>query len=461
MYNNNIILKIGLIPIYFDLYDEMVPNLRQAYTSMIKDVKAILDEEGLVIQMGIVSNKKEAEELIDKFIRKKVDIIITLHLCYSPSRIVADSIARINKPVIILDTSLKFGFKNMNKDFLMQNHALPGIQDLASTLRSLGVKYNVITGHYTEPSFRKKIQYRFRILKAANSFFNQRVGITGKPFELMGDFEISKSEMGRLFAAEIINISSKMILETGKKVQEKKINEILIADRNLYITDKIKEDEHKASIKTYLVLKKIIEENQLTAYTMNFQHTSGFPIPFYAVSRLMMDGYGYAGEGDVLTALLGRPLNVLSDKATFGEFFCSDWESDLMIVSHMGETNPNFTKKETKCVLKPKTVYDNQPASIYFKFAMEPCILTFVTIIKGENNTREMVTGILEVVDSVPFKTIDAPHFIVKTSAGINEFREKYCQLGGAHHLYFAFGDIEKQIKDFSRHLNISCNSLN
>ena len=458
---NNFIFRIGFVPIYFDLYDDWGKEIREAFIPMVKCIKELVKGEGVLIESKTVSNISESEEMADFFIDEKVDIVVTLHLVYSPSMIIADSIKRIRKPVIILDTSLVKTFKNMDSNFLMQNHALPGIQDLSSVLRSKSVKYSVIVGYYKDKSFQNELKRKLLLFKAARSFHNQRIGITGKPFKQMGDFEISKSEMRSLFSAKVIDINNESILKEEDKINEKDINKIFDNDKDLYVSDEIREIDHKASIRTYIALKTIIKDKALDAYTMNFREIKGFPVPFYAISKLMMEGYGYAGEGDVLTALLGKPLNILSKKAMFGEFFSSDWDSELMIVSHMGETNPEFSKRGTKIILKPKTLYKYYSASIYFKFSLEPCVLTFITIIKGLNGGRELLTGIVKVEDLQPYEAFDAPHFIIKTSEGINRFREKYCLSGGGHHLYFAMGNIVKDLKELSNYLDIPCNDIN
>src|SRR5690606_33566174 len=105
------------------------------------------------------------------------------------------------------------------------------------------------------------------------------------------------------------------------------------------------EDVHRRSVRSGLALRKCLADGNYTAFSMNFlefQSADGpmDTVPFLEISKAMARGYGYAGEGDVLTASLMGALNKAFGKTTFTEIFCPDWEGDALFLSHMGEVNP-------------------------------------------------------------------------------------------------------------------------
>ena len=53
----------------------------------------------------------------------------------------------------------------------------------------------------------------------------------------------------------------------------------------------------------------------------------------------MARGVGYAGEGDLLTALFCGALLQSNRNTTFSEMFCPDWTGNRIFLSHMGEMN--------------------------------------------------------------------------------------------------------------------------
>ena len=67
-------------------------------------------------------------------------------------------------------------------------------------------------------------------------------------------------------------------------------------------------------------------------------------MPFIECCKIMERGQGYAGEGDVLTAGLVGALLQVYPNTTFTEMFCPDWEQDVILLSHMGESNPKLAQ---------------------------------------------------------------------------------------------------------------------
>ena len=62
-------------------------------------------------------------------------------------------------------------------------------------------------------------------------------------------------------------------------------------------------------------------------------------LPLAAASSLMAKGYGYAAEGDVLTACMVYAGHQLIGDAHFTEMYAMDFPTDSILQSHMGEGN--------------------------------------------------------------------------------------------------------------------------
>ena len=78
--------KIGLLPMYLELYDEVLPEVREEFTPFIKRLQEELESRSInVILANICRLANEFEEAIHRFENEDVDCIVTLHLAYSPS----------------------------------------------------------------------------------------------------------------------------------------------------------------------------------------------------------------------------------------------------------------------------------------------------------------------------------------------------------------------------------------
>ena len=213
-------------------------------------------------------------------------------------------------------------------------------------------------------------------------------------------------------------------------------------------------DAHERAIRDYLAVEKIVEEQGLTAYTMNFQHIGdSMATPFYACSRLMSRGIGYGGEGDVLTATLGRPLNAMSGAAKFDEFFCTDWKNNRILMSHMGESDSRFVKQGSSPRLAERDALLNPHSTVIYRFQAEPGEVTFVNLSPVRNGGFRLVAGLLDIVDAPVLDDIEGPHYQVATRLPVGTFLERYAANGGGHHLYIAKGNILDGLSIFCRQL--------
>ncbi len=62
-------------------------------------------------------------------------------------------------------------------------------------------------------------------------------------------------------------------------------------------------------------------------------------IPFAAISKLISEGMGYGGEGDILCAISVWILHQIAGRSTFTEMFTTDYKNNRIFMSHMGECN--------------------------------------------------------------------------------------------------------------------------
>ena len=77
-------------------------------------------------------------------------------------------------------------------------------------------------------------------------------------------------------------------------------------DKKRY-TVEIDEKLHFITTRLEIALRRITKEENLGGFGINFMGFKGKKgaevIPFAAISKFLSEGYGYAGEGDVLCAI--------------------------------------------------------------------------------------------------------------------------------------------------------------
>ena len=457
MMNNPI--NAVLFPLYLKLYDKTFPDLRTRMLPFLQQVRDFLSARGVALtDFGIVATPAEVRRAAAAAAAARADIVIVLHLTYSPSLLVADTLQRLGSPILMLDTTPadRFDRKCTGAD-VSENHGIHGVMDLTSVLTGRRVPFEVVAGSLKSPDFAVRTEQALRALKAAALFRHQRIGLTGRPFAGMGDFAVKFSELKRRFGVTIHDMPVSRIIAAGRRVPSAAIAAAVQSDRRHYRLHEVDPSAHAAAVRDYLALSSIMAARNLSGYSMNFQHAwRELAVPFYGCSRLMSDGIGYAGEGDVLTALLGRPLNFLSGEAFFSEMFCPDWRGGTLFMAHMGEIDVRFRRVQERPVLAQKKALTNDRLSVYPLAALAEREVTVVNLARDAERGFRLVVARADLVRFPVIVGFEMPHFKMKPRQPLESFLEKYAQNGGGHHIYLATGDQRQSLCRMARLLGMA-----
>jgi L-arabinose isomerase len=119
-------LKAALLPLYLALYDSFDPEIRSNQRSFLDGVVHSLEELGVdVLPLEICTVEPEFQREIHRAESEGVDMLITLHLAYSPSLESAHILSQTKLPLVILNTSPSYEFDaTQDPDQLMYNHGI-------------------------------------------------------------------------------------------------------------------------------------------------------------------------------------------------------------------------------------------------------------------------------------------------------------------------------------------------
>ncbi len=340
-------MKVGFLPLYIKLYDEVVPEIRPRLEKFYDTIAGMIEKEGLeVIKAPFCRVKNEFEEAVEAFELKGAEAIITLHMAYSPSLESIDVLCKTDLPIVVLDTTETEVFGNMqDPGEIMFNHGIHGVMDLCSMFKRRGKEYAIAAGHYSTTNVVSRACGFVKASIAANALKNARVGIIGGAFEGMGDFRVSYEELAEKFGIRVETMDANRM----RKIYDGLTDEEVAAEKkenadSFIMGDNIIDEEYDLSVRSCLALRKYVKECNLTAFTVNFtqvgREASGLTsMPFLEACKAMANGTGYAGEGDALTAAFTGAFIKVYPNSSFVEIFCPDWKNQMVFLSHMGEMN--------------------------------------------------------------------------------------------------------------------------
>lgn len=445
---------IGLLPLYLELYDQVVPELRKDVEAFALTIKKEFEKLGLtVIAAPVCRIKKEFAKAVKVFEEKNVAAIVTLHLAYSPSLESAEILAKTKLPLIILDTTPDFDFGfSTTPDKIMMNHGIHGVQDLCNLLLRKGKHFMIETGHWQKSDVITRVLKNLKACIAANAMKSAQVGIIGKPFCGMGDFAIPFIDLKKSLGFEIIQSSASDFKSFRHSTAEiRKEVDFYLKTFNLA---KGSGKNIQQTAKTSLSVRKWIEKKKLSAFTFNFldiDKKCGLEtVPFLEASLGMTRGVGYAGEGDVMTAALVASLAKIFAETTFTEMFCPDWKGNKVFLSHMGEVNTNLLNGKAEIVEMNLPFLKASFPPIIPHGCLKPGNAAILNLAPGPNDSFTLIAccGNVHTPEKTEMAAIGGWFEPEKTLA---DFLAEYSIHGGTHHSALVYNPDLKVIHCYAK----------
>jgi L-arabinose isomerase len=439
--------KVGLLLLYLKLYDEAMPDLRNKFDNFISQVTNNIKNHNIdVILSPICRINSEFQSAIQSFEQQRVDVIITLHLAYSPSLESCNGLCRTKLPIVMLDTTMDLEFgSGVAPERIMHNHGIHGVQDLASMLRRNKKSFEIVAGHLSNPAILKKLVMASRAAYASTCLRTTKALRLGHTFPGMGDFQVPDEIMQERLGIKVEETPVSCLSEYVNSIQEDEIMDECRSDQTRFQYD-VSDEVHRRSVKVGLGLRRLLEQESYSAFSMNFacfDTPDGIvnTVPFLEASKAMERGIGYAGEGDVLTAALTGALQKGFGKTTFTEMFCPDWKGSSIFLSHMGEVNPQTADGQPRLIeMNFPWAPAKNPAIITCALQAGPAVL--VNLVPGPNDSFQLIYSQVEMLAEGNQSSLqNSIRGWMQPHCRIEPFLEQYSKFGGTHHCALVYGD--------------------
>lgn len=435
--------KIGLLPMYLELYDKVLPEVRKEFTPFIKRLQQEFESRSIeVILANICRLANEFEEAIHRFEAEDVDCIVTLHLSYSPSLECIDALSNTPLPLIVFDTTKDNRFDSAS--LIMGNHGIHGVQDMCNLLLRRGKEFFIEVGHIDSSKVLDNVEARIKGARLAKVFKTGRIGQVGGWFKGMGDFQVTSDVIADKLGFEVVQSTAEEFEPFLPRKDAPEVLAEMAKDHERFDLSEVSESAHNASVVAGLALRRWIEKENLLGFTVNFlsiSRNAGLSqMPFLGIAKEMCRGIGYAGEGDVLTAALAGTVSRVLGSASFSEMFCPDWSTDTIFLSHMGEMNISLVDDQVVLHEKPWAFTDaDSPVCPSGCFKEGEAVL--INLAPGKNDTFSLIVSPVMMVGEMYGHAMEGKvRGWFKPRLSIIDFLKQYSLAGGTHHLVIAYG---------------------
>ncbi len=457
--------KVGLLGLMVELYDRMFPELRTMMTGFGQELAASLAPYADVDFPGVCNTRERVEQAVAQFEADGKDLILVVLLTYAPSAIVLRALKDTRLPIVIFNTqqleAVTPGVVSMDTT---RNHGMHGVQDLANVLLRAGRPFHIVTGHYRDPRALREIQAWCGAARAARAMAQARIGLIGYPLEGMGDIFADETAFLGQLGVEVHHIAMKAVAEAAKAAPGAAIAEQMAEDcRNFQVQPDVTPAAHEASARLEWALRQQLRERGLHGFAFNFgaieEEQLLDTVPFLAASKLLAEGYGFGGEGDVTCATAVVLMKELAGAANFVEMFTMDFKGNAALLMHMGECNWKMARRGAPIHLMSNTLALGglRFNPLLLAFSMEPGEITLTSLTTTTGGRLKLVVGEGQIVDFPFIPDLARPHSKFRPDGDLCDFLTRFSMEGGTHHQAIAYGRWASTIEKVADVLGIEC----
>jgi L-arabinose isomerase len=411
----------------------------------------------------VVCRRKDIQSTISEFEATGAAGILVVCASYAPSQLALPALMQTPLPILIWNTQEA---ASVGDDFsgaqMTANHGVHGTQDLANVLLRSGRGFDYVTSHVDDPAAVDALADWFAAAGAVAALRRLRIGLLGYPFPGMGDFAVDTTRLAATLGCRWLPMAVEDYISRAEAVLPRDAANLAQSYRTAYdVADNVTEADLDATARAELALRQMVADQELGAFSFQFsafgEDSRTLTLPFVGASRLMADGVGFAGEGDLVGAANTWLLNQLRDPATFSEIFTIDFAGNSLFMSHMGEANVAMAPegRKVRLVLRDPPITRTRGRQLVLATTLRPSPATLAALAIGPHQRWRIIASRVRVLDFGNLSGMKVPHFKITPEQGdVRDWLTQYALCGGPHHNAISFGDATGRLRAVARLLD-------
>ena len=455
--------KVGILGLTLDFYEKYDPALRVGREKFVREkvMPALAPIADARFDGGLFT-AEAVEKTIRSYEADGVDVLLVILLTYSPSLISSPSLKRTRLPIVVWNVQELGAIDEKYGDQeLEENHGVHGTFDLCNVLNRAEVGYAYVTSHLNDATAIRELDGLIRAGYAASRLRRARLGLLGYPFPGMGDFGLDTTHMASTIGCQWVSLSLSEYHLRAVSATDADIKKLVQEYRSLYdIAPDVTEPDLATTARAELALRGIVRDHRLDAYSYQFlafgEDERTETLPFVAASRLLGEGIGFGGEGDLISAAHSAMLHWLQPPASFSEIFTIDFAGNSVLLSHMGEAVVGLARKDRRIrlVRRPAPIVPIRGNQLALVFGFEPGQATLTALTLGAGQRWRIIAAPITIEKFGPLEHMAVPHSKARPAGDVRDFLTAYATAGGPHHLAVCRGDARRKLAAVARFLD-------
>ncbi|MDR0643326.1 MAG: L-arabinose isomerase [Treponema sp.] len=453
-----------------DLYGE--ETLRQASENARKIVAAL--NQGApcpVVFNPILTNADDIERILRKAESNTAcaGLIAWMHT-FSPAKMWVRGLRSLTKPLLQLNTQFNAAipYATMDMDFMNLNQSAHGDREFGHITARMDIPRKVIAGHWCDSLFQERVFAWMRVACAVADARQLTVVRFGDNMRDVAVTDGDKVAALEKFGWSVPYYGIGDLVHYMNEVDDGQIDRLMREYADAYLIcwgdDKERTLAHiHEQAKIELGLRLFLSDKKANAFTTNFQDLHGMKqLPGLAVQRLLVDGFGFAGEGDWKTAAMVRAFKTMGHGLPGGASFMEDYtynlEPDNMMIlgAHMLEVCPSIATKKPSLEVHPLSIGGKEsPARLVFDG--KPGASLCAAMVDMGNRFRLVCNETESVSAPSRFGALPTARVLWKPLPDMLTACEAWILAGGGHHTAYSSAITSDYIRDFAEMCGIEC----
>ncbi len=403
---------------------------------------------------------------MDANVSKQCIGLITWMHTFSPAKMWIAGLSALSKPFLHLHTQYnrEIPWGEIDMDFMNLNQSAHGDREYGFIGSRLRLNRKVVVGFWQDAEVQDKVATWTRAACGWNESQNLKVARFGDNMREVAVTEGDKVEAQMQFGYSVYGYGVGDLVDRVKQVTDGEVDKMvaLYSDEYALASAVTSNDAQKQALREAarieLGMRHFLEDGGFKAFTTNFEDLHGLAqLPGLAVQRLMMDGYGFGGEGDWKTSALVRIMKVMGTNMPGGNSFMEDYTYHLsnanggmkVLGAHMLEVCPSISDAKPSLEIHPLGIGGKaDPVRLVFNVPSGPALNA--TIVDMGNRFRLIINEVDVVAPDAPLPNLPVARVVWIPRPNLTVAAGAWIYAGGAHHTSFSQNVTSEMLEDFA-----------
>ena len=461
--------KIAIVGLGHYIYFDQFEGLREELMQKSEDFKKYIDSSACdVLDLGYVDCVDNSFEAVKRLKKEDADLLFMILSTYVPSAVCAPFARYIDIPQILVGIQPLDHLDYTHTTTYMQlcNDDVCAMPEIAGVYERLGktIPSCIVASSSQGERIRKQILEWTLAATAMAGFKYETFGYLGHTYEGMYDMHTDPTAFTAAFGShvkmlemcELARLSEAVTEEEIKEQIKEIVNTFEICDPSIDpLTGFVKEEDLAYSARQAVALKKMVQNNNLTALVYYYKSEPNNPYEQLAANLIIgntlltSSGIPLAGEADLKTSAAMLIMKNIGGGGSFAEIHPFDTSDGVVLIGHDGPHNIAIAEGKPR-LRKLKKYHGKSGSGIGVEFSLKAGPITMLSINADRNGKFRMIAAEgTSIAGDIP--QTGNTNTRVSFGCDVCDFLSRWSEAGPTHHLALGVGHHMDTLRKFAK----------